>query len=65
MRVSVRFCLSYNPLKLDFNAVKMNIISMRKCIVDTKVVKDVTCMCQSVITHVMSYDETGLRSDKS
>ena len=51
--LSVRFCLSYDPLKLYLNALKMNIISMRKCIVDKDVVNDVTCMCQNVITHLV------------
>ena len=35
MTTSVRFCLSYNPLKYDYIAVKANIISIRKRIVDT------------------------------
>ena len=41
MTTSVRFCLSYDPLKWDFIAFKMNIISLRKRIVDTDVVNDV------------------------
>ena len=40
---SVRFCLSYDPLKRDFIAFKVTIISIRKRI---------TCSCQSVITLV-------------
>ena len=57
MTTSVRFCLSYTegfgPLKWDFVAFKMNIISIRKRIADTDVVNDVTCICQSVITRVV------------
>ena len=53
MTTSVRFCLSYDPLKLDFIALKMSFISIRKCIVDTDVVNDVTCTRQSVITRVV------------
>ena len=53
MTTSVRFCLSYDTLKLDFIAFKMDIISTRKCIADTDVVNDVTYMRQSVITHVV------------
>ena len=40
MTTSVRFCLSYDPLKYDFIAFKMNIISIRKHIDDTDVVND-------------------------
>ena len=43
--MSIKFCLSY-----DFIAFKMNIVSIRKCIVDMVIVSDVTCMHQSVIT---------------
>ena len=53
MTTSVRFCLSHDPLNLDFIAFKMSIISTRKCIADTDVVNDVTCMRQSVITRVV------------
>ena len=35
-----QFCLSYDPLKWDFIAFGMNIISIRKCIVDADVVND-------------------------
>ena len=41
MTTSVRFCLSYDRLKWDFIAFKMDIISL-KCTVDTDVVNDVT-----------------------
>ena len=37
-------------LKWDFIASKMNIISIRKRIVDTDIVSDVTCWRQSVLT---------------
>ena len=53
MTTSVRFCLSYEPLKWDFIAFKMKIISLRKRIVDTDVVNDVTRSRQSVITRVV------------
>ena len=46
MTTRVRFCLSYDPLKWDFNPSKLNIISIRKRIND-----DVTSMRQSVITY--------------
>ena len=52
MTMSVRFCLSYDPLKWDFITFKKNIISIRKCVVDTDIVNDVMCSRQSVITHV-------------
>ena len=51
--MSVRFCLSYDPLKWDFVAFKMCNISRRKRIVDMDVVHDVTSMRQSVITRVV------------
>ena len=35
MTTIVSFCLSYDPLKWDFTAFKMNKISIRKRIVDT------------------------------
>ena len=44
MTTRVRVCLSYEPLKWDFIAYKMNIISLRKCIVDMDVVNDVMCV---------------------
>ena len=53
MTTSVRFCLSYDPLKWNFTAFKTNIISIRKQIVDTNVVNDVTCTRQSVTTRVV------------
>ena len=56
MTTRVRFCLSYDPLKRDFIAFRMNIISVRKCIVDTDVFNDVTCARQSVIMIFLSND---------
>ena len=53
MTMSVRFCLSYDPLKWDFITFKMNITSLRKSIVDMDVVHDVSYTRQSVITHVV------------
>ena len=69
MTTSVRFCLSYDPLKWDFIAFKMNVILIRKLIVDMNVVNDVTCMRQSVMTRVvirfydMTYDITATSYD--
>ena len=51
--MSVRFCLSYDPLKWDFMAFKMNIISIRKYIADTDVVNDVTFLHRSFIPYVI------------
>ena len=53
--MSVRFCLPYNPLKLDFNAFKLDNISRRKRIVDTDVVNDCTSTRQMLL-HAWSYD---------
>ena len=49
MTTSVRCCLA----KWDFITVKLNIISVRKYIVDMVVVSDVTYMRQNVITNVV------------
>ena len=78
MTLSVRFCLSYDPLNWDFIALKMGNISRRKRIVDTNIVSDVTSMCQSVITRFsynfydmtlstitgMSYDKRSYINEK-
>ena len=53
MTTSVRFCLSYDPIKRDFIAFKMDFISIRKHIVDMDVVTDVMSTRQSVITRVV------------
>ena len=53
MTTSVRFCLSFDSLKWDFIAFEMNINSVRKRIVDTDVVNDVTHTRQSVITRIV------------
>ena len=53
MTTSVRVCLSYDPLKLDFIAFKIENISRRKRIVNTNVVIDVRCTPESVITRVV------------
>ena len=53
MTTSVKFCLSYNPLKWDFIAFKMGNIPRRKRIVDINVVNDVTSTRRSVITRVV------------
>ena len=44
MTMSVRFCLSYDPLKWHFIAFKMKNISRRKSNADLDFVNDVTCM---------------------
>ena len=53
MITSVRFCLSYDRLKLDFSAFKMDNISRRRRIVDTDVVDDVTSTRQKVFTRAV------------
>ena len=54
MTTSVRFCLSYDPLILDFIAFfKMGNISRRQRIVGMDVVNDVMSTRQSVITRVV------------
>ena len=53
LTTSVRFCFSCEHLKCDFIAFKMDIIPLRKRIVDTDVVNDVTGSRQSVITRVV------------
>ena len=53
MTTSVRFCLSYDPLKRDFISFKMNNISVRKCTADTDVISDITSTCPSVISYVV------------
>ena len=44
LTTSVRFCLSYFPLKWDFIALKMAINSIRKRSVDKDIVNDVKYM---------------------
>ena len=51
MTMDVRFCLSYDPLK--WNCVQNTYYLIGKCIIDTDTVNDITCLCQSVITHVV------------
>ena len=51
MTTSVRFCLSYDPLKWDFVTFKMNIMSVRKCTIVSCAVHDVTCTHQNVMTY--------------
>ena len=64
MVTSVRFCLSYAPLKHDFITFKMNFISIRKCIVDTDVVIDMYaqkviiitfCTCMSLLNYTCGH----------
>ena len=48
MNTCVRLSLSYDPLKLDFIAFKMENISRRKGIADTDIANNVTSTRQSV-----------------
>ena len=52
MNKSVRFCLSYDPLKWDFIAFKINIHLITKRIADTVVDNDVA----KVLLHVWASD---------
>ena len=54
MTISVRFLLSYDPFKMGFYRLQNEIVSERKCIVDTDVVNDVMCMAK-VLLHMWSY----------
>ena len=63
MTTSVRFCLSYDPWKRDFIALKMNISSMWKHIVDTDVVNDDTHTRQSVIAHTVFFFDMTLSTE--
>ena len=54
MIMSIRFCLSYNPLKWDFIArIQNDFLSVRNRIVDIDVVIDVRT---KVLLHMLSYD---------
>ena len=55
MTTSVRFCLSYDLLKWDFIAFKLNIISIRKHIVDTDIVMTL-CIRTKVLLYMWSHD---------
>ena len=55
MITSVRFCLSYDPLKGNFIVFKMNIMSIRKRIVDTDVLITLRVRAK-VLLHVWAYD---------
>ena len=58
----IRFFLSYNLLKRDFIAFKMNIMSIRELIVDEDFVNDDFCKRESVIfmtPRYPSYDKMG------
>ena len=55
MTTSVRFCLSYDPLKRNFTALKIQIITMRKRIVDTTLA--ITLRVRAIVSlHVWLYD---------
>ena len=56
MTRSIKFCLSYVPLKWDFIAFKMNIISMRNRIIDLDGVNDVSRIPAKLLLHVWLYD---------
>ena len=55
MTTSIRFCFSYDPLKMGFYFLQIMLLYyfIRKCNVDTYIVNDVTYMGQSVITKLM------------
>ena len=56
MTMSLRLNLSYEPLKFDFIAFKMNLKTKyfnKKHIVDTNIVNEILSSCQSVITSVV------------
>ena len=55
MTTSVRFCLSYVPLKWDFFAFKMIIISIRNALL-TRTLSMTLCLRAKVLLHVWSYD---------
>ena len=50
---SVRVCLLYDPKEWNLIVFKMNIISMRKHIVD---IGDMLNVCDKALLHVRSYD---------
>ena len=52
MTTSIRFCLSYDPLKWKNIAFNINIVSIKKRIADTNVISDITCTHQNVISRV-------------
>ena len=52
MTTIVRFYLSYDPLKMRFHSLQVNIISTRKRIVDTDIDCNVKYLHQNVITRV-------------
>ena len=60
MATSVRFRLSYDPLKWNFSAFKTNIISKRKRIVDTDIINVIRVRAK-VLLHVRSYDFYDMR----
>ena len=59
MTTSVRFCLSYDPFKWDSVAFKMNIITIKKRIVDTDVVYDFYDLTLSIEKTATSYDKNN------
>ena len=54
MTMSVRFCLSYDPLNWALTPV-LNYFSRKKRIVDTDVAKMTLRVCAKVLLHVWSY----------
>ena len=54
---SVRFCLSYDPLKRDFIMFRWNCMSVRTCIINTDIVNDVNLQVpKCYYVHMWSYD---------
>ena len=55
MTTRVRFCLLYDPLKWDFIAFKMNIISIRNALLTPTLTMRLRVRAK-VVLHVWSYD---------
>ena len=55
MIMSVRFCLSYDPLQWDFIAFKLNFISKENALL-TQTFSMMLCLRAKVLLHVWSYD---------
>ena len=55
MTTRVRFCLSYGPLKLGFNAFKLDNISRRNALL-TQTLSMTLLIPATVLLHVWSYD---------
>ena len=56
MTSSVRFCLSYDPLKWDSMAFKMNFISIKKHVVEDGQLSVTLHVQTKVLLHMILYD---------